>query len=83
MQQNSFTLLGFTQPHTAMLIIENIENNAKGFTSRLLWYFPNPVFCQYRQTILDSDERDEIEKFEENLGEFYLQVLNVMITKRW
>ena len=37
MTQTSFTLMGFTQPQTALHIIEDAQNNAKGFTSRLLW----------------------------------------------
>jgi hypothetical protein len=69
MQQTSFNLLGFTQPHTAMPIIEDLQNNAKGFTSRFLWYFPKPVFCKLKATVLHDDENDEVEKFEEQLGE--------------
>ena len=83
MQQTSFTLLGFTQPHTAMPIIEDLHNNAKGFTSRLLWYFSKPVFCKFRETILEDDEHDDIEKFEENLGEFHVPnsfFLNVIVS---
>ena len=72
MQQTSFTLLGFTQPHTAMPIIEDLQNNAKGFTSRLLWFFPKPAFCKFRDTILEDNEHDEVDKFEENLGKFHV-----------
>ena len=82
-QQISFTLLGFTQPHTAMPIIEDPQNNAKGFTSRSLWYFPKPVFCKFRENILEDDEHDDIEKFEENLGEFHVPnsfFLNVLVS---
>ena len=35
MAQTSFTLLGFTQPQTAMPIIEDTQNNAKGFTLKI------------------------------------------------
>jgi hypothetical protein len=37
----SFTLLGFTQPHTVMPIIEDIQNDAKG--SHPVWFgiFPS------------------------------------------
>lgn len=66
-----------------MPITEDLQNNAKGFTSRLLWYFPKPVFCKFRETILKDDEHDDIEKFEENLGEFHVPnsfFLNVIVS---
>ncbi|CAB4014038.1 Hypothetical predicted protein [Paramuricea clavata] len=52
-----------------MPIIEDLQNNAKGFTSRFLWYFPKPIFCKLKATVLHDDENDEVEKFEEHLGE--------------
>lgn len=67
MSQTSFTLLGFTQPHAAMPIIEDLQNNAKGFTSRILWYFPTPVFCKMRHSILTHRETQEVESFSEKL----------------
>lgn len=68
MQRTSFTLFGFTQPYTAFPVIEDISNNAKGFTSRMLWFFPRPVFCKMRENILDEDESDAVEDFKEQLG---------------
>jgi hypothetical protein len=70
MNQTSFTLLGFTQLQTALPIIEDQQNNAKGFTSRLLWYFPEPVFCKIRDTILNSEEAALANSFKTHLGEF-------------
>jgi hypothetical protein len=49
MIQTCFVLYGFTQPLTAMPIMENAQNNSKGFTSRLLWYFPKPIFCKMEE----------------------------------
>ncbi|CAB4036868.1 Hypothetical predicted protein, partial [Paramuricea clavata] len=66
MRQTSFTLLGFTQPQTALPII----HNAKGFTSRILWYFPNPIFRRLADSELTEDEKDACEQWEQNLVEF-------------
>ncbi len=67
-----------------MPIIEDIQNNAKGFTSRLLWYFPKPVFCKFKQTILEGDESEEIEKFEKNLGEYHRPIpIKCYNFKKW
>ena len=68
MSQTSFTLLGFTQPQTALPIIHNAENNAKGFTSRILWYFPNPIFRRLAESELTEEEKDACEQWEQNLG---------------
>ena len=53
MQQTSFTLLGFTQPHTAMPIIEDLQNNAKGlhlvyFGSSPSQYFVNSEILSWK-----------------------------------
>jgi hypothetical protein len=68
MQRTSFTMMGFTQPHTAMPVIEDKANNAKGFTSRLLWYFPEPMFSKLRDTILTKEEQQSSQHFKEELG---------------
>ena len=67
MNQTSFTLFGFTQPQTALPIIEDAQNNAKGFTSRILWYFPEPVFCKMSETRLDATEKEKVQRFTEEL----------------
>ena len=71
MEQTTFTLLGFTQPHTAMPIIHDTQN-AKGFTSRFLWFFPQPVYCRMKDTVLTEDETAEILKFKDELGWYQL-----------
>jgi hypothetical protein len=71
MAQTSFTLLGFTQPHTAMPIIEDTQNNAKGFTSRFLWFFPEPVFCRMRDTVLTDEETSKVVAFKKEIGRYH------------
>ena len=68
MTQTTFTLLGFTQPETALPIIHNAENNAKGFTSRILWYFPTPIFSRFAELELTEEEKEITHAGEENLG---------------
>jgi hypothetical protein len=68
MEQTTFTLVGFTQPHTAMPIIQDTQNNAKGFTSRFLWFFPEPVYCRMRDTVLTEEESSQITDFKNKLG---------------
>lgn len=68
MTQTSFTLMGFTQPQTALPIIEDAQNNAKGFTSRLLWFFPKPVFCSLKDTNLTPEESVQVKDFKCKLG---------------
>ena len=68
MNQTSFTMLGFTQPQTAMPIIEDTQNNAKGFTSRILWFFAQPVFCRMQDTRLTAEETTTLQTFREELG---------------
>lgn len=70
MQRTSFTFFGFTQPYTALPVIEDASNNAKGFTSRILWFFPEPVFSKMRDSILTPSECDVVESFKENLGNY-------------
>lgn len=60
--------MGFTQPQTALPIIEDAQNNAKGFTSRLLWFFPRPVFCSLKETNLTPEESAEVKDFQSKLG---------------
>lgn len=59
--------MGFTQPHAALPVIQD-TNNAKGFTSRILWYFPQPVFAKFEDTILTEEENDLAQKLREKLG---------------
>lgn len=68
MTQTSFTLMGFTQPQSALPIIEDAQNNAKGFTSRILWFFPKPVFCSLKDTALNPEETAEVKAFRNKLG---------------
>ena len=68
MTQTSFTIFGFTQPQTALPIIEDVQNNAKGFTSRILWFFPEPVFYKMQDTSLTADENSTVEMFQNELG---------------
>jgi hypothetical protein len=66
--QTSFNLLGFTQPQSAMPIIEDKQNNAKGFTSHVLWYFPKPIYCRLEDLDLTPEEEIKVEQFQEHLG---------------
>ncbi len=68
MSQTTFTMFGFTQPQTAMPIIENAQNNSKGFTSRLLWYFPKPIFSRMEETMLSQEEKESVKIFRQKLG---------------
>lgn len=68
MTQTSFTLICFTQPQTALSIIEDAHDNAKGFTSRLLWFFPKPVFCSLKDTGLTQEESAQVRDFKDQLG---------------
>lgn len=69
MNQTSFTLVGFTRPQAALPIID-LQKNAKGFTSRLLWWFPTPVFCILRDTMLQETETEKVKTFSQQLGNF-------------
>jgi len=79
MNQTSFTLFGFTQPQTALPIIEDTQNNAKGFTSRILWYFPEPVFCKMAETRLSDTDRDKVKEFTNNLGKPFAKFYHKII----
>ena len=68
MERTSFSLLGFTQPLSALPIIQDSSNNAKGFTSRILWYFPQPVFAKFEDTILNDHETNKVDTFKERFG---------------
>ena len=68
MTQTSFTLVGFTQPQAALPIIEDIQNNAKGFTSRVLWLFPEPVYCRMQDSMLTPEESEQLKEFQDQLG---------------
>ena len=68
MTQTTFTMVGFTQPQAALPIIEDIQNNAKGFTSRILWIFPEPVFCRMKDSWLTPEESERVNEFQEQLG---------------
>ena len=62
--------MGFTQPFTAFPVIQDASNNAKGFTSRILWYFPQPVFATLQESMLSKDECNVVNTFREQLGQF-------------
>ena len=68
MNQTTFTMLGFTQPQSAMPVINNADNNAKGFTSRILWFFPTPIYSKFYDLELDEEEKECIEQGEDILG---------------
>jgi len=70
MTQTTFTMVGFTQPQAALPIIEDIQNNAKGFTSRILWIFPEPVFRRMKDSQLTAEEGDQVKKFQDQLGNY-------------
>lgn len=57
-----------TQPYAAMPVIQDQSNNAKGFTLRILWFFPEPVFAKFEDTMLTPEERTLTYQFEEELG---------------
>ncbi|KAJ7386734.1 hypothetical protein OS493_006747 [Desmophyllum pertusum] len=57
MTQTTFTMVGFTQPQAALPVIQDQQNNSKGFTSRFLWLFPEPVFCRMRDSTLTPSQR--------------------------
>ena len=68
MERTSFSFLGFTQPLSALPVIQDSSNNAKGFTSRILWYFPKPVFAKFEDTILTDTETNKVDTFKEHFG---------------
>lgn len=82
MTQTSFTLVGFTQPQSAHPIIEDLQNNAKGFTSRLIWWFPKPVFCKMRETMLEDTVREEVRTFIEQLGKPTPELLLIRLQQK-
>lgn len=57
-----------TQPCAAMPVIQDQSNNAKGFTSHILWYFPESVFAKFEDTMLTTEEKTLTQEFEEELG---------------
>lgn len=57
-----------TQPYAAMPVIQDQSNNAKGFMSRILWFFPEPVFARFEDTMLTPQEKTLTQEFEEELG---------------
>ncbi|KXJ21109.1 hypothetical protein AC249_AIPGENE27735 [Exaiptasia diaphana] len=67
MNRTSLALLGFTQPHTALPIIQDISNNVKGFTSRILWFFPKPIYTKYEDSKLKKEEIQEIDVLKREL----------------
>ena len=68
MSRTSFSFFGMTQPYAAMPVIQDQSNNAKGFTSRILWYFPEPVIAKFEDTMLTPEEIKLTQEFEEELG---------------
>lgn len=61
-------MIGFTQPIAALPIIKDVNNNAKGFTSRLLWFFPKPIYKKLQETVLTEDEWKTAQEFRDFLG---------------
>lgn len=57
-----------TQPCAALPVMQDKSNNAKGFTSRILWFFPEPVFATFDEGDLTDEEMDLVDKFQEDLG---------------
>ena len=57
MDPTMFSFLGFTQPYRVLPVILDTSNNTKGFTSRILWYLPKPVFAKFEDTLLTPDEK--------------------------
>ena len=41
----------------------------EGFTSRILWYFPTPIYSRLADLELSPEEREIIEEGERTLGE--------------
>ena len=78
MTQTSLTLLGFTQPTSALPIISNAQNNSKGFTSRILWYFPEPIYSRLKDLKLTPEERHIADSAENVLGEQPICILLVL-----
>lgn len=70
MSRTSFSFFGMTQPYAALPVIQDQSNNAKGFTSRILWFFPEPVFAKLEDTMLKDEEQDTVEEFKEELVNF-------------
>ena len=68
MDEMSFTLIGFTESEQALPIIEDCNHNVRRFTSRLLWYFPKPIFCRLEDTLLTLDESVKVSQFQSQLG---------------
>ena len=68
MENTAFTIMGFTQPQAALPVIQDQSNNAKGFTSRFLWYFPEPVFCKMCDNVLSGEETQLASKFRNKFG---------------
>ena len=68
MTQTSFTMVGFTQPQAALPIIEDAQNNAKGFTSRILWFFPEPIFSRLKESMLSEEEVQQVRDCKQQLG---------------
>lgn len=71
MERTSFSLLGFTQPFAPLPVIQDQSNNAKGFTSRILWFFPQPVFAKFEETLLTEEETAFVYDAKENLGRLF------------
>ena len=57
-----------SQPHAAVPIIRDLHNNAKGFTSRILCFFPKPIFCVIQERRLQESEKETAQSFRNLLG---------------
>jgi len=56
MTQTSFTFLGLTQPQTALPNVQDDQNNAKGFMSGFLCFFPQPLLWKLGNTELTPEQ---------------------------
>lgn len=70
-------MFGFTQPQTALPIIQDSCNNTKGFTSRILWYFPQPTYCKMSETYLNVNEKGQVKHFKNELGKSNVYSYNI------
>ena len=66
--ESNFMMLGFMQPQSALPIIQDFQNNTKGFTSRLMWYFPKPIYCRLEDLDLTELKQQEVDQFKLNLS---------------
>ena len=69
MSSTQLTVGGFTQPGVARALIEMPANAEKGFSHRLLWFFPSPLFEGFSS--LGEVDRDFVSKLSKRLTGIY------------